>query len=155
MTLAASTGRRVMGTGSQLALGLLLLSLVFEATGIWQLFFLVVAILMLLGARRLWHATGDTIELTRKELRTGSGRVLKTVDNNSSVDRGVFAFKPSNGFLGTLEEPGGKGWVPGLWWQRGWYIGVGGVLRGGQSRAMAEFISGLKDGTLEALLNMK
>lgn len=155
MTLAPSMGRRVIGAGSQVALGLLLVSLVFEATGLWQLFFLAVAIVVLLGARRFWQATGDRIELTRNELRTGSGRVLTTVENVKSVDRGVFAFKPSNGFLVTLDKPCGKGWAPGLWWQRGRFLGVGGVVGGGQSRAMAEFITGLKDGTLEELLGMK
>jgi hypothetical protein len=152
MILAPSVGRRVLGAGSLAALGAILVSLVFESSGLAQAFFLILAILMLVGARRLWLATADRLELTRTELRTASGRVLTTVANIQSVDRGVFAFKPSNGFLVKLEEPSGSGWCPGLWWQRGRYIGVGGVVRGGEARAMAEFITAIKDGTLDSLL---
>lgn len=155
MTLAPSIGRRVLGAGSLAALGFLLLSVVFEATGIWQAFFLLLAILVLVAARRLWLSTGDRLELTRTELRTASGRILTPIDNVQNVDRGVFAFKPSNGFLVKLEKPCGSGWSPGLWWQRGRYIGVGGVVRAGEARAMAEFISGLKDGTLEEFLKLR
>ena len=100
----------------------------------------------------MWQATGDRLELTRDELRTSSGRVLTPISNVRGIDRGVFAFKPSNGFLVKLHEPGENGWSPGLWWQRGRFIGVGGVIRGGEARAMAELISALKDGTLDALL---
>ena len=152
MILAPSVGRRVLGAGSLAALGAILVSLVFESSGLAQAFFLILAILMLVGARRLWLATADRLELTRTELRTGSGRVLTPISNIQSVDRGVFAFKPSNGFLVKLVEPCGSGWSPGLWWQRGRYIGVGGVVRGGEARAMAEFITAVKDGTLDALL---
>ena len=108
--------------------------------------------LTLFAAERLWRATGGRLEVTRTELRTGEGRVLTPISNVKSVDRGVFAFKPSNGFLVTLEEPCGSGWSPGLWWQRGRMIGVGGVVRGGEARAMAEFIMAAKDGTLDQFL---
>lgn len=152
MILQPSAGRRLLGAGSLAGLGVLLLSLVLEATGIWPIVFLVLAIAVLLGALRLWQATADRLELTRTELRTGSGRVLTPISNVKSVDRGAFAFKPSNGFLVKLETPQGSGWSPGLWWQRGRLIGVGGVVRGGEARAMAEFITALKDGTLDELL---
>ena len=109
------------------------------------------AALTLLAAARLWNATNDKLELTRTELRTASGRVLTEVANIRSVDRGAFAFKPSNGFLVKLEEPRGASWAPGLWWQRGRLLGVGGVLRGGEARAMAEMITALKNGTLDLL----
>ncbi|MEM6387217.1 MAG: hypothetical protein AAF718_13385 [Pseudomonadota bacterium] len=150
-TLAPSIGRRLLGAGSLALLGVLLVTLVFEAQGVWSGFFLITAILILLAAHRLWHATGDCLELTRTELRTGRGRVLTEIGNVKSIDRGVFAFKPSNGFLVKLEEPNGTGWSPGLWWQRGRLIGVGGVVRGGEARAMAEFIMALKDGTFDEL----
>ncbi|MEM7718736.1 MAG: hypothetical protein AAF222_05995 [Pseudomonadota bacterium] len=155
MTLAPSIGRRVLGAGSLAALGVVLLSLVFEAEGLWSAVFLVVAILVLLAAQRLWTATADRLELTRHELRTGSGRVLTPLENVESVDRGAFAFKPSNGFLVKLTRPAGAGWSPGLWWQRGRLLGVGGVVRGGEARAMAELISAHKDGTLEMIIEAR
>jgi hypothetical protein len=152
MTLQPSIGRRLLGVVSLASLGVVLLPLVTEATGIWPFFFLAFAVAVFYGAFRLWHATADRLELTRTELRTSSGRVLTPISNVKSVDRGAFAFKPSNGFLVHLETPCGSGWCPGLWWQRGRLIGVGGVVQGGESRAMAEFITALKDGTLDEIL---
>ena len=152
LTMAASFPRRLLGAGSIAALGVLLLSLVFDMQGLWSLVFLVSGLLTLYAALRLWRATEDTIVLTRTELRTGSGRVLTEVSNVQGVDRGAFAFKPSNGFLVKLKEPSGSGWAPGLWWQRGRYIGVGGVVRGGEARGMAELLTAAKDGTLDRYL---
>ncbi len=152
LTIGASLPRRLLGAGSIAALGVLLLMLVFEMQGLWSLVFLVLGLLSLLAAARLWRATEDTLVLTRTELRTGSGRVLTEIANVDGVDRGAFAFKPSNGFLVKLKEPAGAGWAPGLWWQRGRYIGVGGVVRGGEARGMAELLTAAKDGTLDAYL---
>lgn len=152
ITIAPSMPRRVLGAGSIAALGVLMITLVFEMQGLWALAFLAAAILVLVAALRLWRATEDKLVLTRTELRTSSGRVLTPVSNVKSVDRGAFAFKPSNGFLVKLHEPCGAGWAPGLWWQRGRLLGVGGVVRGGEARAMAEFLTAARDGTLDQLL---
>ncbi len=152
LTIAASLPRRVLGAGSIAGLGILLLSLVFEMQNLWSLAFLVAGLVALVVAIRLWRATEDTIVLTRTELRTGSGRVLTEISNVEGVDRGAFAFKPSNGFLVKLKEPRGAGWSPGLWWQRGRFIGVGGVVRGGEARGMAELLTAAKDGTLDKYL---
>lgn len=151
ITIAPSPARRWMGVLSLAALGLLTLRLTFEAEGMWRLVFLGVSIAALLAAERLRQATSDQLELTRHELRTGSGRVLTTVENVNLVERGAFAFKPSNGFLIRLHAPSGRGWAPGLWWQRGRLLGIGGVLPGGQTRAMAELLTAIKQGTLDAL----
>ncbi len=151
LSIRPSAGRRLTGAVCLVGLAVVMLPLILRASGIWQAVFLVASILVLLAARRLWSATGDSLELTREEFRTGSGRVLTPISNVASVDRGVFAFKPSHGFLIKLREPSGSGWAPGLFWQRGRLIGVGGVLPGGQSRAMAELITALKDGTYDEL----
>ncbi|MEM9845700.1 MAG: hypothetical protein AAF965_12940 [Pseudomonadota bacterium] len=151
LSIRPSLGRRLLGTLSLAGLGVVMLPLVFRATGIWPIVFAISSIAVLLAARRLWYATDDYLELTREELRTGSGRVLTRIDNVLGVDRGAFAFKPSNGFLVKLHKPAGSGWQPGLFWQRGRMIGVGGVLPAGQSRAMAELITALNDGTFDAL----
>lgn len=148
IAVAPSPARRWMGVLSLAGLGLLTLRLAFEAEGFWQVFFVGVAILALLAAERLRKATADQIELTRTELRTGSGRVLTSVENVNLIERGAFAFKPSNGFLVRLHAPVDRGWAPGLWWQRGRLLGIGGVLPGGQTRAMAELLTALKQGTL-------
>ena len=58
-----------------------------------------------------------------------------------SVDRGLFAFKPSNGFVVVLSQGGWRGWAPGLWWRLGRRLGVGGVTSAAQAKAMAEILS--------------
>lgn len=149
ITIAPSTGRRWIGILALAGLGVLLLSLVFEATGgLWRLLFLGFSVLAFLAADRLRIATDDSIVLTRTELRTGKGHLLTPVSNVKGVERGALAFKPSNGFLVRLHEPQGKGWAPGLYWQRGRLLGIGGVIPGGQSRAMAEILAALIQGVL-------
>lgn len=149
IAISPSPARRWMAVMALAGLGVLLVSLVFEPTGgLWRLMFLGFAILSFLGAEKLRTSTAGSIELTRAELRTGDGNVLAHVANIKAVERGALAFKPSNGFLVRLHEPEGRGWAPGLWWQRGRLLGVGGVIPGGQSRAMAEMISALLLGSL-------
>ena len=149
ISISPSAGRRWIGVLALAGLGVLLLTLVFEPTGgLFRLFFLGLSILAFLAAERLRQATADSIELTKTEIRTKSGRVLAHVSNIKAVERGAFAFKPSNGFLVRLHEPEGQGWAPGLWWQRGRLLGIGGVVPGGQSRAMAELIAALLMGVL-------
>ena len=100
-TITASPGRRILGIGS-----LWILSLMVIYVGIvrppelgWQLF------LFALGGGSIWiaeqmrRATSVTLELTRQELRDTAGVVLARMDEVTGLDRGMFAFKPSNGFL--------------------------------------------------------
>lgn len=144
IAISASQARRWLGIAALFGLGVLFLSLIFEPTGgVWRFLFLGLGALSFLAADRLRYYTGDTIELTQKVIRTQSGRHLAHVSNVKAVERGAFAFKPSNGFLVRLHEREGRGWAPGLWWQRGRLLGVGGVIPGGQSRAMAEILAAL------------
>ncbi len=143
ITIAPSPARRWLGIGALLALAILFLTLVFEpsASGVWRFVFLGLAVLAFMAADRLRQATRDSIVLTHTEIRTGRGVVLAQVSNIKAVERGALAFKPSNGFLVRLHESEGRGWAPGLWWKRGRILGVGGVIPGGQSRAMAEILA--------------
>ena len=110
----------------------------------WQVAFLAAGLAAFLASHRMYRDTNDTIVLTREVLASGSGEEIARVANVSAVERGAFAFKPSNGFLVRLAEPDGKpAWRPGLWWRRGTFIGIGGVVPGGQSRAMAEVLTAL------------
>ncbi len=111
---------------------------------VWQIAFLAGGLWAFLVAYRMYRATDDTIVLTRDELSSGSGELIAKVENVKAVERGAFAFKPSNGFLVRLKEAdGAPAWRPGLWWRRGTFIGIGGVVPGGQSRAMAEVLTAL------------
>ncbi|MXQ07999.1 hypothetical protein GQ651_09090 [Alphaproteobacteria bacterium GH1-50] len=151
--LPASEPRRWAGIGMLVCLGLLLIWTAFAAVGavVWQGVFLICGVLALWGADAMRRATSAVIELTKTELRTDAGAVLARIEDVEGVERGAFAFKPSQGFLVRLKTPGPRGWAPGLWWRAGTFLGIGGVVSGGQSKAMAEILTALileRDGHL-------
>lgn len=150
MILGASAPRLWLGVACTAGLAGVLIWVVIagQPSLTYQIGFIAGALTALWLASRLWRAGQDRIVLTNRRLKTESGRVLTEVDNVRSVERGAFSFKPPNGFLVKLKEPAGRGWVPGLWWQRGRVIGVGGVVSAGQSRAMAEALTALTLGVL-------
>ena len=98
-------------------------------------------VVMLWQAERLRRSTTVTIELTATELRDSAGTVLARIDEVQSVERGTFAFKPSNGFTLVLNSKKPRAWLPGLWWRFGRRVGVGGVTNAGQAKFMAERIN--------------
>lgn len=144
-TITASPGRRILGIG---ALWFLSLMVIYVAIATppdlgWQIFLLV------LGGGSIWiaelmrRATSVTLELTRDELRDSAGVVLARMDEVTGLDRGMFAFKPSNGFLLRLNAKKPRAWRPGLWWSLGSRIGVGGMTPAHQAKFMAEIIATL------------
>lgn len=142
-TLQASLLRRMFAYGTVFVLGALVVMLAFvqpPALG-WQLFLLAFGGATLLVAERLRRATLLGLVLTEDELRDTGGQVLARLDNIASVDRGAFAFKPSNGFILRLAEPAPRTWAPGLWWRYGRRVGVGGVTPAGPAKYMAEQIA--------------
>ena len=71
----------------------------------WQVFLIVTGLLALWMADRMRRATEHRIELTETELRSSEGVVIAMIDDIESIDRGFFAFKPSNGFLIKTRTP--------------------------------------------------
>jgi hypothetical protein len=132
--------------------GMLLALSIGDVPDLWRLAFVGIGVWVLWSGNNLRKSTLDGLVLTRDGLRTASGRMLAPVDNIAKVERGIFAFKPSNGFLVRLKASEGNGWAPGLWWRFGKRLGVGGTLSGGQTRAMADLMSALvmeRDGGFE------
>ena len=144
-TITPSTARRRVGVAVLVMLGCFALYLGFSivASFFTKLVLIAFGGLALLLAEQLRRATLLTIELTKDEVRDTSGRVLARVEDIKSVDRGVFAFKPSNGFMLILKTGRGVAWAPGLWWRVGRMVGVGGVTRDVQSKIMSELLIGL------------
>ncbi|MGB7318514.1 MAG: hypothetical protein WBC85_11170 [Planktotalea sp.] len=141
-TLAASPPRRITGTAMLAILGGLLIYLALALQiGASQIILIVFGIGALLAAMRLHSATSQVIELTEHELRIQGGDVLAKVSNIEKVERGAFAFKPSNGFLVTLKSRGERRWSPGLYWSFSRKIGVGGVTGAPQTKGMAEALA--------------
>jgi hypothetical protein len=141
--IQASPIRRVFAVGMQGILGCLLLYLAFneDLAGFgYRLFLIVGGALSLWSAQRLWRATSVALELTSLELRNTDGKVLALCENMTKVDRGLFAFKPSNGFMIHLDQKHPRAWLPGMWWCTGKRLGVGGVIPSGEAKFMAETV---------------
>jgi len=141
--VAASKGRRILACGVIYGLGLLVLYVTFTAPPYFalMLFMLALGFGALFLAEKLRRATLTQIIMTQDTISTSDGVVLAQIDQIISVDRGAFAFKPSNGFTLKVETKQPRSWAPGLWWRLGRYVGVGGVVSAGQSKFMAEQIA--------------
>lgn len=109
----------------------------------WQLFLLVIGLMALWLAERMRRATEQRIELTRTELRSSDGTCIAAIEDVEGLDRGTFAFKPSNGFLVRTRSAGARTWRPGVWWRLGRRVGVGGVTSAPQTKAMAQVLEAL------------
>lgn len=141
-TLAASPPRRWTGTVMLSLLGALLIYLAFSVPfSISQVALILCGIAVLLSASRLFAATSQVIELTKSELRVKDGVVLTELSNIAKVERGAFAFKPSNGFLVSTKQNGPRRWSPGLFWCFSKRIGIGGVTGAPQTKGMAETLA--------------
>jgi len=142
----ASAMRRGLGLAMLGGLGALLIYIaVFRppAAPGWHVFMAVLGLVALWGMERMRRATAQAVELTRAGLRSSDGEVIAPLDQIESVDRGMFAFKPSNGFILRLKASAPGRWQPGLWWRLGRRVGIGGVTPGAQAKTMADMISGL------------
>jgi len=91
-------------------------------------------------AERMRQATAGQLLLTDAGLEDGDGRLIAPIGRIVAVSRGAFAFKPSNGFVLTMDRGDGFAWQPGLWWRIGRRIGVGGVISGAEGKFMAEMV---------------
>ncbi|MEO0703698.1 MAG: hypothetical protein AAFY80_16300 [Pseudomonadota bacterium] len=145
-TLHPRPARRWLGIAIQGALGLLVISVGLALPNdhmLTKFAILAAGGFMAFGALQLYRATEHYIELTRTELRDSAGHVLAAVDNIAGIDRGAFAFKPSQGFLVRLNDAQPRHWAPGLWWRMGRFVGVGGVTPAGEGKFMAEMLAAL------------
>lgn len=143
--VAASPLRRWMGIGTLVGVAVFALWILLAGTAAlsWQLFLLAIGAGALWMAERMRRATEAHLELTASELRTSTGQTVARVEDIEAVERGAFAFKPSNGFLVRTRTPADRVWQPGLWWRMGRRIGIGGVTPGHQSKQMADIIAAL------------
>ncbi len=108
---------------------------------VWQIFLFGGGIYALWLTEQLRRATRTGLILTPDRLEEAGGRLVVRVDEIVAVERGAFAFKPSNGFVLKATQAGRAVWRPGLWWRIGRRVGVGGATPARQTRAMAEVIA--------------
>ncbi|MDP5347427.1 MAG: hypothetical protein NWT12_15725 [Paracoccaceae bacterium] len=145
-TVSATGARRVMAITVLVALGgvLVYFALAQPPQALaWQVIMLGLGVLVLLLAERMRRAEITVLELTREGLREKGGQMLVRMDQIASVNRGVFAFKPSNGFVILTHAPHPLHWNPGLWWRVGRRIGVGGVAPAVQAKYMADVMQAI------------
>lgn len=143
--IEASAPRRVFGIATLLTMGALLiyLGLTLPADLLGRVFLLAVGGVALWASDGMRRATNSVVELREDGIYDGDGTLIAALSNIKSLDRGVFAFKPSTGFILRLTDPMPRVWRPGLWWRYGRRVGVGGVTAAHQAKAMAEIISAL------------
>jgi hypothetical protein len=142
-TLYASSTRRIMAISMQGALGGLLIYAALSnpiSVGL-QIGLMLFGGIILWLALELWRATQRSLILTDDGLYDDTGKLLVRLDQIKEVQRSPFAIKPSNGFALVLYQPGPRSWHPGLWWQWGRRIAVGGVTPGSQGKFMADQIA--------------
>lgn len=141
----ASAPRRWFGIIVMAALGGLLIYLAMSRPPAlqWQVFLIGMGVFALWLADATRRATENQIELTHDGLRSSSGEVIALIDEIERVERGMFAMKPSNGFLLRLKKRRQRSWQPGLWWALGRRVGIGGVTPGSQSKVMAQMLEAL------------
>lgn len=84
--------------------------------------------------------SGMALVLTQDALMDTSGAVVVALIGIERVDRGAFAFKPSNGFTLRLKEKAPSAWRPGLWWRYSNRVGIGGLTAPLVTRKLAEAI---------------
>lgn len=142
-TVAASAGRRALGLGMLVALAVLVIYVAVSTPPSlgWQMFLIAMGTGSLMIANAMRKSTHNRLELTRAELRDDAGTLLVRIEDISSIDRGAFAFKPSNGFVLRLKKSYPKAWRPGLWWRAATRIGVGGMTPMRETKYMAEMIA--------------
>ncbi|CTQ33801.1 hypothetical protein [Jannaschia rubra] len=144
--LRPSAMRRTMAFAVQLALGAMLLWLGFvhpPASAAWQVFLIGLGLATLVLAQKGWRGSMQGIALDADGLRQEDGRPIAPLADIASVDRALFSFKPSNGFVVRLRQPVGNAWVPGMWWRLGRRVGIGGVTGGAETRIMADALSAM------------
>lgn len=143
LRLEPSPSRRLFALGVLYGLGGLVLLLAFgpDPTLAARLSLTVLGAVILWQGERMRRSTLVAVVLTDAGLWDSTGRVIARREEIATVDRGVFAFKPSNGFLVHLSAPATRAWAPGLWWRTRRRVGVGGVVPGAAARAMADRLS--------------
>lgn len=142
--ITPSTPRRVFAVGVLGGLGVLLELLAFlrpPASFPLQMLLVLLGVVALVGCVRMLNATSRGLVLSDAGLSDTEGRLVAALDKIEKVERGVFAFKPSNGFVLLLKSPMPRAWEPGLWWRLGRRVGVGGVISGAEGRQMADLIA--------------
>ena len=141
--IRVSQPRRWLGIAMLYGLGALLLYVAFSTPPEpgWLVFLVAAGLGSLWMGEAMRRGTESALVLTEAGLFDADGSLLAAFDDIRKVERGFLAFKPSNGFVVTTHTPGQRRWRPGLYWQLGRRIGVGGVTAAAQTRIVADLMA--------------
>ncbi len=141
--LDISQPRRWFGVGSLLLLGFLLtyVGTVYPVPIQARVILAVVAVVVVWSAWRMWRETKGYLVFSDAGLVDDQGDILIAMDNIDRVDRSLFAFKPTNGFIVVSKVKQPLAWKPGLWWCIGHRLGIGGVTHAGQAKLLADVMT--------------
>lgn len=141
--LAPSPGRRVFALATLALLGALLIYLALAAPPApgWQVALVAFGALSLASADAMRRATQTELLLYEDRIEEATGRLVVRLDDIRRVERGLFAFKPSNGFVLILHGKTERAWALGLWWRIGRRVGIGGITPSAPAKFMAEQIA--------------
>lgn len=143
LELDVSPFRRLVGAGLVAGSGAVLTWQAFSAPPnglILQLIIWALAALLLLSGLRLYKETGLSVRLYSDRLEDSSGEIITPLAEIARTERGMLAFRPSNGFLLILKSEASPRWRMGLWWRAGLRAGVGGALSARDTRKLADAI---------------
>ncbi|MGB0798536.1 MAG: hypothetical protein ACPGRD_04375 [Planktomarina sp.] len=141
--LYASPPRRIAALAMLMVLAIMLFLLAFGPGMVlgYRIFLIIIGAAVLWTARGLHRGTQQGVDLYPSGLYLTDGTALALLDNIVGVERGTFAFKPSNGFVVKLATAPGRDWAPGLYWIVGRRLGVGGVTSRADAKFMAEALA--------------
>ncbi|TRD21578.1 hypothetical protein [Palleronia caenipelagi] len=143
-SLNPSPARRYLAAGVFLGLGLILMTVAMkpaEGEAVGRIALVVMGLASLGAGWAVWRASSRALYLTSEALIQSDGQVVAPLSQIAGVERGVFAMKPSNGFVLRLREPLPRHWSPGMWWRFGKRVGVGGITAPAEGKAMADILA--------------
>lgn len=144
ITIQASAVRRAFMATALAVLGACFVLLGFNAAPellVFRILFIVIGAAILAFAPLAWRATARGVVLDGWGLSDTDGNRICPMIQIRQVERGAFAFKPSNGFLIRTRDAQQRGWAPGIWWRFGRKVGIGGVLPASQAKFMADTLA--------------
>lgn len=146
LTLKPSPARRWLGLLSLAVIGVLIIYLAIASppsSTILQALAVTFGLFILYMTHRHYHATEGHLVLTQEGIAHSIDGHLCAIADVVKVERGLFALKPSGGFVLHLNQPIPRRWRPGVYWSFGQRIGVGGIIDRNQAKMVAEHIASI------------
>ncbi len=100
----------------------------------------ILAAVAALGAHAVWRSASTGLVLHGDRIAATGGSTVLWLADVARLERGVFAFKPANGVVVSLQRRGSFRWVPGLWWRIGARVGIGGMTPKARTKAFADML---------------